>query len=101
MPPALLFESSGQFRFVHRSQLNKRQTQVGYFNRQPIQLKSCPPSADQHAWSCSCHPVQVRMAERSKALRSGRSLSGGVGSNPTSDKSFPLVVWATLGILSL
>ena len=28
------------------------------------------------------------MAERSKALRSGRSLSGGVGSNPTSDKNF-------------
>lgn len=30
------------------------------------------------------------MAERSKALRSGRSLSGGVGSNPTSDKTFNL-----------
>ena len=30
------------------------------------------------------------MAERSKALRSGRSLSGGVGSNPTSDKTFSL-----------
>src|SRR4029434_7909368 len=72
MPPALLFESSGQFRFVHRSQLNKRQTQVGYFNRKPIQLKSFPPSADQHAWSCSCHPVQVRMAERSKAPDSRR-----------------------------
>src|SRR4029434_5713530 len=28
------------------------------------------------------------MAERSKALRSGRSLSGGVGSNPTSDNTF-------------
>src|SRR4029434_1223320 len=35
MPPALLFESSGQFRFVHRSQLNKRQTQVWDFKRKP------------------------------------------------------------------
>src|SRR4029434_1871736 len=40
------------------------------------------------------------MAERSKALRSGRSLSGGVGSNPTSDKSFPLVCGETLARLS-
>src|SRR4029434_1241774 len=42
----------------------------------------------------------VRIAERSKALRSGRSLSGGVGSNPTSDKSFPLVCGETLDSLS-
>src|SRR4029434_10147535 len=42
MPPALLFESSGQFRFVHRSQLNKRQTQVGYFNRKPRAFPHLP-----------------------------------------------------------
>src|SRR4029434_2239531 len=32
--------------------------------------------------------------------RSGRSLSGGVGSNPTSDKRFPLVCGETLDRLS-
>lgn len=31
---------------------------------------------------------QVKMAEWSKALRLGRSLSGGVGSNPTLDNLF-------------
>src|SRR4029434_2899657 len=42
----------------------------------------------------------VRIDCRSKALRAGRSLSGGVGSNPTSDKSFPLVCGETLDSLS-
>src|SRR4029434_10544134 len=96
MPPALVFESSGQFRFVHRSQLNKRQTQVGYFNRKPIQLKSFPPSADQHVWSCSCHPVQVRMAERSKAPDSRRCtfLSRGIsGLRMEAWVRIPLLTW--------
>src|SRR4029434_1609506 len=96
MPPALLFESSGQFRFVHRSQLNKRQTQVGYYNRKPIQLKSVPPSGEQHAWSCSCHPVQVRMAERSKAPDSRRCtfLSRGIsGLRMEAWVRIPLLTW--------
>src|SRR4029434_1893561 len=64
MPPALHFEGSHQVRFLHRlPQL---------FNQNSNKPKSFPPSADQHAWSCSCHPVQVRMAERSKAPDSRR-----------------------------
>src|SRR4029434_642894 len=96
MPPALLFESSGQFRFVHRSQLNKRQTQVGYFNRKPIQLKSFPTSADQHGRSCVSNPVQVRVPERSKAPDSSRCtfLSRGIsGLCMEAWVRIPLLTW--------
>src|SRR4029434_96399 len=88
MPPALLFEGCHQVQFLHRlPQL---------FNRKPIQLKSFPPSADQHAWSCSCHPVQVRMAARSKAPDSRRCtfLSRGIsGLRMEAWVRIPLLTW--------
>src|SRR4029434_9984639 len=98
MPPALLFESSGQFRFVHRSQLNKRQTQVGYFNRKQIQLKRFHPSAETHSIS-RAHPhlpTNMLAAVLSIPFKSGwpsglrRQTQGGV---PSSVEGFLVSVW--------
>ena len=45
--------------------------------------------------------IDDRMAERSKALRSGRSLVRGVGSNPTSVKNSKFIDLDTLAAATL
>ena len=44
-----------------------------------------PPGENLYSKLAACIHRIVSLAERSKALRSGRSLFGGVGSNPTGD----------------
>src|SRR4029434_9984640 len=93
--PSFAIEQTANTGRVLQPETNSTQ-EISPISRNPLNLTRSPPPAHKHACSCSVHPVQVRMAERSKAPDSRRCtfLSRGIsGLRMEAWVRIPLLTW--------